>query len=157
MICSKSDCRTPPSSSSFILACPSLSVQVTTLFLSPRRVSFLSLQVGGLLCPSFSFWGFKALPLVPPSFLSASFILQNMMQWPSENLTLFLITSHLCWCNIHFSGFDLTKAMLPSSFRKATAAETTSLARNPETSLLLSWLSFLYLILLFGWVFILKK
>lgn len=124
MICSKSDYRTPSSSSSFILACPSLSMQATTLFLSPLRVSFPSLQLGGLLCPSSSFWGFKALPLVPPSFLSASIIFQNMMQSPSENLTLFLIISHLCWPDIHFSGFDLTKAILSSSFRKATAAET---------------------------------
>ena len=46
-ISSKSDCRTPPSSSSFILACPSLAVQATTLFLSPLCVSFLSLQLGG--------------------------------------------------------------------------------------------------------------
>lgn len=67
-------------------------------------ISFLSLQLGRLLCPSFMFWGFKALHLVPQSFLSELCILHNMMPFPSENLTLFLIILHLCWCNIHFPG-----------------------------------------------------
>lgn len=51
-----------PSSSSFILAFPSFPVQATTFFLASLNVSFPPLQLGGLLCPSFSFWGFRLCP-----------------------------------------------------------------------------------------------
>lgn len=59
-------------------------------------------SAGKSFCPSFMFWGSKALPLVPQSFLSESHIFHSVMQLPSKNLTLSLIISHLCCSNIHF-------------------------------------------------------
>lgn len=96
MIYCKSACRTPPSSSSSVLASPSLSTQATTLFLSSLHVIFPPLQLGGLLWPFFSFGGFKALSLVPP--LSPSHSVSGWFHLQAE-FKFLIITRSTSYCS----------------------------------------------------------